>query len=384
MSDEIEPPNRPRRPRVAVVFGGRSTEHAVSCVSRRQRARGARPRPVRRRAGRHHRARAGGCWPPTTRQTLAITGGELPEVDRPGGAAWCCRRPDRPAAWSCSSPARCPRELGEVDVVLPVAARPVRRGRHDPGPARAGRRAVRRLRRVRLGRRDGQGPHEGRCWPGAGLPVGPYAVVTAARVGDRPAAVRETVRGARAARSSSSRPGPAPASASPRSHGPDELDDADRGGPRARPEGARRGGASSAARSSAGCSRASTAAPPRASLCGEIRWSAATTSSTTSRRSTSTRRTEFDIPADLPGRRRPPGRRRWLCGRSTRWTAKDWPGSTSSSPATARSSSTRSTRCPASRRCRCSRGCGRPAGLDYPALVDRLVQTALRRATGLR
>ena len=33
MSDEIETPESARRPRVAVVFGGRSTEHAVSCVS---------------------------------------------------------------------------------------------------------------------------------------------------------------------------------------------------------------------------------------------------------------------------------------------------------------------------------------------------------------
>ena len=31
-----------------------------------------------------------------------------------------------------------------------------------------------------------------------------------------------------------------------------------------------------------------------------------------------------------------------------------------------------------------SRGCGPPAGLDYPALVDRLIQLALQRDTGLR
>ena len=47
-------------------------------------------------------------------------------------------------------------------------------------------------------------------------------------------------------------------------------------------------------------------------------------------------------------------------------------------------SSTRSTRCRGSRRSRCTRGCGRRPGLDYPALVDRLVQLALRRRTGLR
>jgi D-alanine-D-alanine ligase len=50
----------------------------------------------------------------------------------------------------------------------------------------------------------------------------------------------------------------------------------------------------------------------------------------------------------------------WPCERSTRSAARAWPGSTSSSPETTPCTSTRSTRCPASPPSRCSRGCGRP------------------------
>src|SRR5207247_405795 len=56
---------------------------------------------------------------------------------------------------------------------LPRAARPVRRGRHAPGPAGAVRDPLRRLRRARLGRRPGPGLHEAgvRLPRAAGRPV---------------------------------------------------------------------------------------------------------------------------------------------------------------------------------------------------------------------
>lgn len=70
---------------------------------------------------------------------------------------------------------------------------------------------------------------------------------------------------------------------------------------------------------------------------------------------------EYDIPADC--RSGSPGRYATTpYARSPRWTAPAWPGSTSSSRPTSTSTSTRSTRCPVSRRRRCSRGCGRPPG----------------------
>ena len=94
--------------------------------------------------------------------------------------------------------------------------------------------------------------------------------------------------------------------------------------------------------------------------------------------------TELDVPADLPDDVADRRCASWRRGPSRPSAARAWPGSTSSCSPTGRWSSTRSTRCRASPRCRCSRGCGRPPGLDYPALVDRLIQLALDRATGLR
>ena len=85
---------------------------------------------------------------------------------------------------------------------------------------------------------------------------------------------------------------------------------------------------------------------------------------TTSRPSTSTTRwTSTSRPTSPPSRPRPCRRRPG--GPTWPWTAGAWRGSTSSSARTPTAatgwSSTRSTRCPASRRSRCSRGCGRPA-----------------------
>ena len=58
--------NEPRKPRVAVVFGGRSSEHAISCVTAGSVLAGDRPREVRRGARRHRDRTAGGCWSPAT------------------------------------------------------------------------------------------------------------------------------------------------------------------------------------------------------------------------------------------------------------------------------------------------------------------------------
>ena len=61
----LAPVARPDRIRLVVLFGGQSAEHEVSCTSALPRAAGRRPRPLRRRAGRHHPRRAGGCRPAT-------------------------------------------------------------------------------------------------------------------------------------------------------------------------------------------------------------------------------------------------------------------------------------------------------------------------------
>src|SRR5512133_4187391 len=92
MSDTPAPPDETtdataprRRPRVAVVFGGRSTEHAVSCVSA-----GSVLAAIDRDAydvipvGISHEGR----WvlAADEPEKLAITGGRLPEVEESGAS----------------------------------------------------------------------------------------------------------------------------------------------------------------------------------------------------------------------------------------------------------------------------------------------------------
>ncbi|WP_166351868.1 D-alanine--D-alanine ligase family protein [Phytoactinopolyspora limicola] len=105
----------PRRIRIAVVFGGRSSEHAISCVT----------------AGgvlsvidpaRYDIVPIGvsteGRWVLASGdpQQLAITDGRLPEVDDEGGSVVLAAG----SGLVVQSPGEVPRELGEVDVVFPL------------------------------------------------------------------------------------------------------------------------------------------------------------------------------------------------------------------------------------------------------------------------
>jgi len=105
-----------RKIRVAVVFGGRSSEHAVSCVT----------------AGsvlaaidteRYEVVPIGittaGRWtlPAADPQRFAITDGRLPEVD---GSGATLAVPGAGGGLTIAEPDRIPEELGEVDVVLPL------------------------------------------------------------------------------------------------------------------------------------------------------------------------------------------------------------------------------------------------------------------------
>ena len=96
-------------------------------------------------------------------ERLRIEGADqLPSVDAERAPVALARidsghRPDRArAAPAAAHPRRGRRGL-------PAAARAVGRGRHHPGDARDGRRALRRRRRARLGGEHGQGLHEGRA-----------------------------------------------------------------------------------------------------------------------------------------------------------------------------------------------------------------------------
>ena len=110
-----------RKIRVAVVFGGRSTEHAVSCL-------GAGHILAAIDRDRYEVVPIGiapdGRWVLTSDDPdrLAIRGGELPTVDAvatPGTEI--AARLDRGAqALVVTGPGEVPRSLGEVDVVLPL------------------------------------------------------------------------------------------------------------------------------------------------------------------------------------------------------------------------------------------------------------------------
>jgi D-alanine-D-alanine ligase len=108
----------PRRPRVAVVFGGRSTEHAISCVSA-----GSVLQAIDRDAydvvpvGVSHEGR----WvlAADDPDRLAITDGKLPEVDATGASVTLPGDPTT-RGLTVSEPGELPRALGEVDVVFPL------------------------------------------------------------------------------------------------------------------------------------------------------------------------------------------------------------------------------------------------------------------------
>jgi D-alanine-D-alanine ligase len=107
-----------RRLRVAIIFGGRSTEHAISCVSA-----GSVLRAIDR--DRYEVLPIGitpeGRWvvAPDDPAALQIAGDRLPEVDSTGVAI---ALPGDPTAKSLLvlEPSQVPAEVGSVDVVLPL------------------------------------------------------------------------------------------------------------------------------------------------------------------------------------------------------------------------------------------------------------------------
>ncbi len=372
-------PQAPRRRRLR-----RPLQRARDLVRhRRERAAGDRPRGVRRGAGRHRHRRPLGA-----------------RVRRPGAAA---RSRARPAARGRRRPARRSRSPGtatRTDLVvtepsdaaaharrgrrrLPAAARPVGRGRHDPGAC---------------SRWPACATSAPACSPRAvGMDKAYMKVVlrggraAGAAVGDdhrprvgapTPTACRERVGRARL---------PGVREARPR-----RLQHRHHQG--ARRLRARRGHRGGAARTTPRCSSrrrrggrevecgvlaGARRRPPETSVPAEI--------------TVGGDHEFYDfaakyLPEEAHRARRPrrPARRRrrpvrdagrpGLRGASA---ARAWPGSTSSCCPTARWSSTRSTRCPASRRVDVPADVGRHR-LDYPALVDRLIQLALARDTGLR
>jgi D-alanine-D-alanine ligase len=190
MSDHESSTAPAPRPRVAVVFGGRSTEHAVSCVSA-----GSVLAAIDRE--RYDVVPVGisreGRWVLAGEelQHLAITGGDLPEVPGEGAAVVLSGDPTH-RGLAVHEAGRVPEELGEVDVVLPLL--------HGPYGEDGTLQGLLELAGVPY---VGSGVfasaaamdkgHMKTLLQGAGLPVGPYAVITPRQWATDRAAVRETV-----------------------------------------------------------------------------------------------------------------------------------------------------------------------------------------------
>ena len=305
-----------------------------------------------------------------TRDGRVGAGRRRPRPPSRRGAGARCPTPWRPPGRAIDhEPAIVPHRRRRAGRRVPAAARPAGRGRHRAGPARAGRRALRRLRRARLGLAMDKAMAKD-VLAADGHPPGPLAGLPQQRP-RRPAPRRDRTR-AGAARV--------------REAGEHGLLGRRLQGPRPR-----------------------RARPPPSS------WRSATTSGSWSRRPSWAARSSGgarqhrpagvgarrdhpggrvlrlrgQVPrrrgrADHPGRPARRGHRRssrtWPCRPTGRCGPRAWPGSTSSTRrAVGACCSTRSTPSPASRRSRCTRSCGRPPACPTPSSSTSWSRLALER-----
>ncbi|GAA3197124.1 D-alanine--D-alanine ligase family protein [Actinocorallia longicatena] len=170
MSEEITQ----KKIRVAVVFGGRSSEHAISCVTA-----GSVMAAID--ASRYEVLPIGiardGRWvlPPADAR-LAISDGRLPEVDGTGSALALPFDPDAPGLMVVE-PGEVPRALGGVDVVLPLLHGPYGEDGTIQGLLElAGVRYV--GAGVLASAASMDKGYMKLIWQACGLPVGPYVMIT--------------------------------------------------------------------------------------------------------------------------------------------------------------------------------------------------------------
>ncbi len=115
------PPTQQRKIRIAVVFGGRSSEHAISCVTAGSVLRVLDPE-------RYEVLPIGistdGRWVLMAGEEtaqLAITGGNLPaRIDETSGALVTMAADPTARELTVHEPGSVPKALGEVDVVFPL------------------------------------------------------------------------------------------------------------------------------------------------------------------------------------------------------------------------------------------------------------------------
>jgi D-alanine-D-alanine ligase len=182
--------SQPRKPRVAVVFGGRSSEHAISCVTA-----GSVLAALDREAydvvpvGITHEGR----WvlAPDEPEKLAITGGRLPEVDEAGSSVVLVNDSDR-GELVVRSPGDVPQTFGDVDVVFPLLHGPFGEDGTIQGLLEMA--GVPYVGSGVLASAAGMDKHYMKVLlAGAGLPIGPYAVVRPHEWEQDRGAVRESV-----------------------------------------------------------------------------------------------------------------------------------------------------------------------------------------------
>ncbi|HET7532047.1 MAG TPA: D-alanine--D-alanine ligase family protein [Nocardioidaceae bacterium] len=181
----------PNRPRVAVVFGGRSSEHAISCVTAGSVLKAIDPErydvvPVG--------ITADGRWVLESGdpERLALTSADrLPEVDA-SRATVALSNEDGSSRLVVHEPTSVPRTLGEVDVVFPLLHGPWGEDGTIQGLLEMA--GVRYVGAGVLASAVGMDKHYMKVvFQAHGLPVLPYAVITPRQWETDPAACREAV-----------------------------------------------------------------------------------------------------------------------------------------------------------------------------------------------
>ena len=118
-----------RKRRVAVLFGGRSAEHEISCISARSVIDALDPERERGRPDRDHARRALARASRSAGAARRRPGGCRRSTDGVGSGG----RARRKATARAASSSRADGSRAPIDVVVPGPARAVRRGRRDPG-----------------------------------------------------------------------------------------------------------------------------------------------------------------------------------------------------------------------------------------------------------
>ncbi len=179
-----------RKPRIAVVFGGRSSEHAVSCAT------AASVMSVIDR-DRYDVVPIGishdGKWvlESDEPERLALTAGHVPEVDASAGSVVVSQDPGRREI-VLADPGETPHQLGEVDVVFPVLHGPWGEDGTIQGLFEIG--GIRYVGSGVLASAVGMDKHYMKIvFAAAGLPITPYVVVKPREWEDDRGAVREAV-----------------------------------------------------------------------------------------------------------------------------------------------------------------------------------------------